>query len=378
MEFPKSALRSWAEIDVNALLHNYRLLREKTGKKVMCVIKGNAHGHGAVPCGLALEKAGADAFAVACLPEAVALREAGITKPILILGWTAPELVPVMLKNDLTQSVLEEAYAQQLEEVAAAEGGTLSVHIKLDTGMSRTGILAQVDQHAAAETICRIQALPHLNITGIFTHFAVADVPEKDDFTAWQLKNYNTVLAELEKLGFAQEVVHHTGNSAGILYHPECYFDMVRAGVALYGFYPTNVNDPDIPLQPVLTLKAKVAQVKELPIGAHVSYGCTYETTKPTTIAIVTAGYADSYPRSLSSRGAYAVINGQRCRQVGRICMDMCMFDVTGVDVHSGDEVILYGKGGMSLEDVTNLAGTINCEPTCLLTNRVERIFIQD
>ena len=375
MDF-KTAPRAWAEIDVEALLHNFNMLKNRCGKKVMCVIKGDAHGHGAVRCGQALEKAGADAFAVACLPEAIALREGGITKPLLVLGWTPPEMAPTMVQYGLTQSVIEEAYAQQLEEAAAPTGGTLSVHIKLDTGMSRTGFFAQENHQQVAEAICRVQALPHLQITGIFTHFAVADVPEKDDFTAWQLSNYNAVLAELAKLGFDQPVLRHTGNSAGILYHPECYFDMVRAGVALYGLYPTNVNEPNGPLSPVLTLKARVAQVKQLPAGAHISYGCTFETPHPMSIAVITAGYADSYPRSLSGKGAYAVINGKRCPQVGRICMDMCMFDVTGVDVASGDEVILYGKGGMSLEEITNLAGTINCEPTCLLTNRVARIYI--
>jgi len=152
---------------------------------------------------------------------------------------------------------------------------------------------------------------------------------------------------------------------------------MVRAGVMLYGLSPTNYWDFENELQPVLSLKSRVAQVKTLPKGAKVSYGCTYETTKETKVAVMAAGYADAYPRTVSNKGAYAVINGHRCPQIGRICMDMCMFDATGADVKQGDEAILYGAGGMSMEELTNLVGTINCEPTCLLTKRVQRVYVR-
>ena len=205
---------------------------------------------------------------------------------------------------------------------------------------------------------------------------AAADMPEKDDFTAWQLSNYKAVLRALETLGFDKPVVHHTGNSACILNHPETYFDMVRMGVMMYGLYPDGVFPKDGPLKQALTLKARVAQVKQLPAGAAISYGCTAVTSRPTKIAVVTAGYADSYPRSLSNRGAYAVINGVKCPQIGRICMDMCMFDVTDAEVKRGDETILYGKGGMPMEEIAALAGSINCEPLCLLTNRVKKIYV--
>ena len=218
--------------------------------------------------------------------------------------------------------------------------------------MSRTGLFAQSDHKAAAEAVKRIAELPHLCIKGIFTHFAAADMPEKDAFTAWQLSNYKAVLAELKAVGFDKEITRHAANSAGIIYHPEAHFDMVRMGVMMYGLYPTGVKDPTIPLESALTLKARVAQVKDLPASAHISYGCTAETLSPTTIAVVTAGYADSYPRSMSNKGAFAIINGQKCQQIGRICMDMCMFDITGKNVHRGDEVILYGRGGMPMEDV--------------------------
>lgn len=369
-------IRAWVEIKTEAFVHNLEFAKRYTGKKVMCVIKGDAHGHGAVACGKVLEQHGADAFAVACLTEAIALRESGIEKPILILGYTPVECASELADYGLAQSVLDKDYALELNEVAQTQHKTVDVHAKLDTGMSRTGIFAQEDPKTAAQIVCRISKLPNLTLKGVFTHFAAADMPEKDHFTAWQLKNYKDVLSEMEALGFQGDIVRHAANSAGILYHPETHFDMIRMGVMMYGLYPDGVFQPDGPLEPALTLKARVAQVKELPAGAHISYGCTFETTRPTKVAVVTAGYADAYSRSMSNKGAYAMINGCKCPQVGRICMDMCMFDVTDVNVRRGDEVILYGRGGMPMEEVAALSGSINCEPLCLLTNRVKKVYV--
>ena len=372
----RTAPRAWAEIDLNALVNNYRTLRKAAGgAKMMCVIKGDAHGHGAVPLGLALAKEGADAFGVAALSEGIALRKAGIEQPVLVLGWTPAALADQLVSYRLTQSILDEEYANELNAACEGLDAPLDVHIKLDTGMTRTGIFAQKDHKKAAEAVCRIDKLPNLRITGIFTHFAVADVPEKDGFTEWQRGNFCAVLDEMKKLGFEKDVVRHASNSAGILFHPDCRFDMVRAGVALYGFDPTNGEDGIEGITPILTLKTHVAQVKDIPKGAKISYGCIYEAPRDMTVAVAAAGYADSYPRALSGKGAWAVINGQKAPQVGRICMDMCMFDVTGLDVRRGDEVILYGNGGMTLEQITNLTGGINCETTSLLTNRVARIY---
>lgn len=369
-------MRAWAEIDTQALVQNLNLAKDLTKKQVMCVIKGDAHGHGGVECGKVLEANGAAAFAVACLSEGIALREGGIQRPILILGWTPAQYADQLAAYELTQSILDEEYALELNTAANQIGKVLNVHIKLDTGMSRTGIYAQGQHEEAALAILRIDALHNLNITGIFTHCAAADMPEKNDYTAMQLANYQAVLDELKNHGFTKEVVHHVGNSACILYQPKAHFDMVRMGVMMYGLYPDGVSQPDGPLKPVLSLKARVAQVKELPPGASISYGCTATTQRPSRIAAVTAGYADAYPRSLSNKGAYAVINGVRCPQIGRICMDMCMFDVTETDVKRGDEVILYGKGGMPMDEIAALANSINCEPLSVLTNRVKKIYI--
>ena len=369
-------MRTWVEIDTQAFVHNLKYAKEQTGKKIMCVIKGNAHGHGAVNCGKVLEENGADAFAVACMNEGIELRKDGTNLPILILGWTPSEYTEQLITYGLAQSILDEEYAIELNERAGLLGKKLDVHIKLDTGMTRTGIFAHDNPAGVAEIVHKISRLPNLCIKGIFTHFAAADMPEKEEFTQWQLSNYKAVLEELEKLGFDTPVIHHTSNSACIMYHKEAHFDMVRMGVMMYGLYPNGVYLPDGPLQPALTLKTRVAQVKELPAGCHISYGCTFENDKPMKLAVVAAGYADSYPRGMSNKGAYAVINGVKCPQVGRICMDMCMFDVTNTDVKRGDEVILYGKGGMPMEEVAALAGSINCEPLCLLTNRVNKIYI--
>ena len=367
--------RAWAEISRDAIKHNLALVRERTGVKVMCVIKGNAHGHGAVACGKILERAGADAFAVASLPEAIQLREAGIQLPILILGWTHPDSAEELLRYDLTQSILDEAYARELEERLSGSDRQLPVHIKLDTGMTRTGIDAQHDPEAAAQSIIRIAAQPHLNVCGLFTHYAAADMPEKDDYTEWQLENYQAVLQALKDLHFDRPLIRHTGNSAAILHHSDTYFDMVRAGIMLYGLYPTDPAKADYVLEPALSLKARVAQVRDIPAGTCVSYGCTFTAERPMRIAVVAAGYADSYPRLLSNRGAYAVICGQRCPQIGRVCMDMTMFDVSGTAVQEGDEAILYGRGGMPLEEVARLTGSNNIEQSCLLTPRVTRVY---
>ena len=368
--------RAWAEISRDAILYNLALVRKRTGAKVMCVIKGNAHGHGAAACGRILEEGGADAFAVACLPEGIELREAGIRKPILILGWTHPDSVKELQRFDLTQSILEEDYAKALDEAFRGSGGKLPVHIKLDTGMTRTGIDAQRDPRKAAEAILRIHALPHLDVQGLFTHYAASDMPEKDDYTAWQLSNYKAVLSALEDLHFDKKVVHHTGNSAAILHHPSTWFDMVRAGIMLYGLYPTDPDTADYRLERALALKARVAQVREIPAGTSVSYGCTFTSEQTMRVAVVTAGYADSYPRLLSNRGAWAMIRGRKCPQIGRVCMDMTMFDVSGTNVQEGDEAILYGRGGMPLEEVARLTGSNNIEQTCLLTQRVTRIYV--
>ena len=374
METLSPAARTWAEIDCNALLHNFNIAR-RTGKKVMCVIKADAYGHGAVRCGRFLERHGADAFAVACLQEALDLRAGGITRPVLILGHTSAEYAALLAANTITQTVVDESAANELDAAARAAGVTVDVHIKLDTGMSRAGLLAQGEENGmqaarAAERICH---LPNLHVTGMYTHFSVADTPAEDAYTAWQLENYMRVYRYLSEKGLRPETCH-TSNSACILAHPETQIDMVREGIILYGMYPDSVPQKG-ELRPVMTLKTRVSQVRALPAGTTVSYGRTYRSDAPFQTAVMLAGYADGYPRRLSNNTT-VTIHGKRYPQVGRICMDMCMADVTGISgAAPGDEVEVFGSG-IPVEEAAGLAQTIQYELLCAVSPRVPRIYL--
>ena len=369
--------RAWAQIDLAAMTHNFNIAKS-TGKKVMCVIKANAYGHGAVPCGLHLQKLGADFFAVACLAEAIELRRGGISKPILILGYTPAEYAAELAQHDITQTVYDMESAKALSAEAAKAGVTIDVHVKVDTGMSRIGIYAQDAEAAAsaADEIEHIYGLPGLNVRGVYTHFSVADDMDQTHYTNWQLSNYRAVLDALSVKGIHPEL-RHAGNTAAIMNHPDSHFDMIRAGIMLYGMYPDGVHRNG-PLRPVMTLKSRVAQIKELPAGASVSYGRTYETKKPTRMAVITAGYADGHPRRISD-DSYDIINGRSFPQIGRICMDMHMLDITGDDtVKVGDEVSLWGGEGMTAEQVAERVGTLNYELTCLITPRIARVYVHE
>ncbi len=375
MEFAFSKERTWAEIDLCALKHNYAIAKG-TGKKVLCVVKANAYGHGAVRCSRFLQEQGADFFAVTCLSEAIELREGGIEKPILILGYTPPESAELLAQYHITQAVQDEEYAQALGGAAHEAGVNLDVHVKVDTGMSRMGIFAQGREaaKAAAEETERIFNIAGILVKGIFTHFSVADTPSEDDYTRWQIENYLDVLHGLEIRGLRPEL-SHAGNSAAILNYPETHFDMIRAGIMLYGMYPDSIDRNGV-LRPVLTMKSRVAQVHDLPAGTSISYGRTFQSQGPIRTAVVMAGYADGHPRRLSNQG-YDLIGGKKYPQIGRICMDMHMIDITGNDsIRPGDEVILWGGAGMHTEEVAQIVGTVNYEITCLINPRVPKVYI--
>ncbi|MBQ3200521.1 MAG: alanine racemase [Clostridia bacterium] len=375
METLAQNARTWAEIDLAALLHNYNIAK-RHGKKVMCVIKADAYGHGAVPCGLFLEAHGADAFAVACLQEAIALREGGIKAPILVLGHTEAEYAALIAENDITQTLVDESAAREFSAAAKAANVTVKAHIKLDTGMSRAGLLAQGEENGmeAAYAAERIIHMENINVVGMYTHFSVADTPSEDAYTAWQLENYMRVYNYLCEKGIRPETCH-TSNSACILAHPETVIDMVREGVMLYGMYPDSVPQEG-ELKPVMTLKTRVSQVRDLPAGTTVSYGRTFKGEKPFRTAVMLAGYADGYNRRMSNNTT-VTINGKRYPQVGRICMDMCMADITGADdIKRGDEVTLVGGDSITWEEAAQKVGTINYELTCLVTARSRRIYV--
>ena len=370
--------RSWAEIDLSALRHNFEYASKRIGRKVICVLKADAYGHGAVECGLFLQKCGAYMFAVAALTEAVAMRKSGITIPIMILGYTSPEYAEILSDFDIEQAIVDEEHAIAMNKAAAKLNKKVKVHIALDTGMSRIGIYAQKNHTAAADAAERIYRMSNLDVVGMFTHFAAADEPEQTEYTMFQYRNFSIVYNRLIERGIRIKNCH-VSNSAAILNSP-IHFDSIRLGISLYGMYPDSKPVKNGPLKPVMSLKARVTQTRTLPQGATISYGRTFTTRRTTHTAVISAGYADGFSRRLSNK-ATVTINGKRYPQIGRICMDVCMADVTdGYDepggVRAGDEVTIIGDGGMSAEEAAQIVGTINYELTCLITNRVKRIYV--
>ena len=368
--------RTWTEIDLSNLEHNYRALRAMLpqGCRFLGVVKADAYGHGAVQVARRLETLGAEYLAVACLDEALELRQAGITTPILILGYTPVERADSLLEGGITQTVYDVDMAKALSDAAMAAGKTLKIHVKADTGMSRLGWLCgEADQSAAVEAIAQVCALPGLEAEGIYTHFANADGDE--DYTMLQFTRFLDLLEALKDKGITF-AIRHCAASAAALKFPCTHLDMVRPGIALYGHYPDpSCEGLDGPgLRPVMTLKTRVASVKTVPAGTPVSYGCTHVLDRETKLAALTIGYADGLPRLCSDR-LEVLVKGSRAPIVGRICMDMCMADVTGLDVAPGDEVEVFGEH-LPIEDVAALAGTIQYELLCAVSPRVHRAYL--
>lgn len=367
--------RTWAEISLSNLEHNYRALRAMlpAGCRFLGVVKADAYGHGAIPVARRLEKLGAEYLAVACLDEALELRRAGIQTPILILGYTPPERAGELLEWDITQTVYNLETAEALSQRAQKSDKPLKIHVKADTGMSRLGWLCdEAHLGETADTICRVCSLPGLTAEGIFTHFANADGDE--DYTMLQFTRFLDLLDTLKARGVTF-AIRHCAASAAALRYPCTYLDMVRPGIALYGHYPDpSCEGLDGPgLRPVMTLKTRVASVKTVPAGTPVSYGCTHVLERKTTLAALTIGYADGLPR-LSSDRWQVELRGHRVPIVGRVCMDMCMVDVTGLDIAPGDEAEVFGEK-VPVEDLAALAGTIQYELLCAVSPRVRRIY---
>ena len=366
--------RTWAEIDLGAIEHNYRAMRAKLapGCRYLGVVKANAYGHGAVRVSRLLEGLGCDYLAVACLDEALQLREAGIRLPILILGYTMPEYAPVLAENDITQAVGNYETAQAMDAALAGTGRKLKVHLKLETGMGRTGFRAYGE--AALDQAVQAMGLENLIYEGVFTHFCVSDGDAGvRDFTWEQLERFKAGFSAIEEQSGKQFTIHHCTNSGAMLSFPETYMDMVRPGVALYGLYP-GADRGDIDLRPAMSLYSRVAYVEKHQPGDTISYGRTFTVEKPSSIAVVPIGYADGLHRVLSNKMSLD-FGGKRARQVGRICMDMCMADVTGLDVKSGDVAEIFGKN-IPAGDVADLAGTIHYELLCAVSPRVPRVYV--
>ena len=374
--------RTWAEIDLDALAHNYQQARRKIGPNVkyLGVVKADAYGHGAIQVSRKLEQLGADYLAVSSLDEAKELRRAGIQAPILILGHTPPAMVSQLIQYRITQAVSALAKAEAYSAAAVESGGTLKVHIKVDTGMSRLGFLVREGHFdTGVESIAAACALPGLEAEGIFTHFAVSDEDDRDSeaYTRAQFDVFTRVLDALAA-GGRTFAIRHCANSGALARYPEMYLDMVRPGLVLYGWYPAEeLKGLDGPgLEPVMAVKSRVAAVRSLPKGTPVSYGRTAVLERDSRIAVVPVGYGDGYPRSLSNRMVMRVC-GVECPIVGRVCMDMCMLDVTDVPgVQAGDVAVVYD--GPLLERAARLAGTIPYELMCDVNPRVPRVYLPE
>lgn len=363
------------ELDLAALQHNFRRVREISGVPVMAIVKADAYGHGAVPSALALAEAGASHFAVATVEELTELRAAGICGPILVLGFVAKRDYPQLLYDEGHTAVYSREQAEILSDVASRSGCLAAVHIKIDSGMSRIGFPCT---QQAAEDIAAIAQLPALRLAGVFSHLACADQLD-DPYNQRQLAAFSAMVERCRALGVDFPLVH-MANSAAALRLPEARFDMVRAGLALYGADPDPRLAP-LGLKPVMTVKARLIRVFSIPAGTGVSYGCTWKAERDSVIATLPLGYADGVPRLLSNRGQ-VLLHGRRVNMVGRVCMDQLMLDVTDVarsePVKVGDVAVLIGQQGqdtISSEELAAHAETINYELFCHFGQRLPRNY---
>lgn len=370
--------RVQARVSLDAIRHNLQEIRRSIdhGTKLMVIIKADAYGHGAVPLAKAIgDSDRIDAYGVAIIEEAVELREAGINKPVLILGYTPKEQYEPVVAYDVEQTIFQYDMARALSEEATRQGKTAKIHIKLDTGMSRIGYC---DSRESIEEIKRIAELDNIKIEGIFSHFARADESEKS-CTLSQIERFNSFIAELER-----EKIYiplkHISNSAGIIEFKEANYNMVRCGIATYGIYPSDMVDmKNVKLIPAMELKTHVIYVKDVDAGVGISYGATYVTDKKRRIATIPVGYADGYSRNLSNTGK-VIIHGRYAPIVGRICMDQFMADVTDIpDVKQGDLVTLLGRDEdayISAEELSAWSHSFPYELICTIGKRIPRVYL--
>ncbi len=377
----KKYRRVHADIDLDAVLFNFEQMNQNIPEKtkIMAVVKTDAYGHGAVPLAELMEPLkDLWGFATATVDEALELRQAGITKPILILGYTFPECYSLIVEHEIRQTVFSYEMAKELSEEAVRQNKKAYVHVKLDTGMGRIGYQNAED---AAKDAAKMKELPMLEMEGVFTHFANADTEQKE-LTYRQIEKFEKMISAMEAEGAAFSL-KHCANSAGIIELAGEQFNLVRAGIITYGMWPSEeVRKDVVRLKPILSLKSHVVYVKEVEAGTSISYGSTWTADCRRTIATVPVGYGDGYPRSLSNKG-YVLIKGCKAPIVGRVCMDQLMVDVTEIpeQIQVGDRVTLIGKDGeqeITAEQLGELSGRFNYELMCDLGNRIPRIYYKD
>ena len=369
-----------AHIDLDALTHNYRVIRNHAGAgvKMLAAVKANAYGHGAVECARRLEREGVDWFGVALPEEGIELRRAGVTRPILCLGgfWSGQETA--CLQHDLTPVVYRLDMIESLNRLARDQQKVADVHLKIDTGMGRLGVRA--DQ--VSDFIADLPGFENVRVDGLMTHLAAADDETKQDFTNEQLRKFDDAVGAFRERGFTPSFIH-AANSAATFARARDGENMVRPGGTLYGFIhdvlPANIGTP--PLRPVMSLYSRIMLLKEVPRGEKLGYGTTFETQRDSLIATLPIGYDDGYSRALSNRGR-VIVRGQLAPVVGRVSMDLTLIDVTDVtDIELHDRVILLGSEGnerITAEELGSMAGTISYEITCGMSNRVPRIYINE
>lgn len=369
----------WMEVNLDNLAYNIRQIKNniKAPASIMGIVKADGYGHGAVEISRVLLEEGVQRLGVAVLDEGIALRQEGIDVPILVLGYTPPQLFDKVLEHRITPTLYNYQDALRLSELASKNGSSVKVHLKLDTGMGRIGMIPGQD---SLDMVSNIYALPGIKIEGIFTHFSVADEKDKT-YTREQFKKFTGFVNALKERGI-DIPLRHAGNSAASIDLPETHLDMVRPGVILYGLYPSDeVEKGKLSLKPLASLKTVISHVKTVPPGTSVGYGRKYISAGERVIATLPIGYADGYTRLLSGK-ASVLVHGTRAPLAGNICMDQCMIDVTGIEgVKVGDEVVLMGSQGeetITAEELASLLGTINYEIVCLIGKRVPRVYIKD
>ena len=368
----------WLEINLDAIAHNVRTIKGIVGRntQIIAVVKANAYGHGAVEVSQVALENGVAILAVGVVEEGIILRKAGIKAPILICGLTLEDQLKPLLSYNLTPTICDLQILEALSKVAGENGKTVGIHIKIDTGMGRLG----VSPPKTLNFVKKISKMRNIKIEGIFTHLAATN--EKDGiYTKMQLDKYKKALLELEKEGI-NIPLKHIANSAAILNSSSMYLDAVRPGIILYGLFPSPKSERTVELKPAAEFKTKIIFLKKVPPGKSIGYGRTYITTKTTKVATLPVGYADGYSRLLSNK-AEVLVRGERAPIIGRICMDLCMIDVTHIPkVRVGNEVILWGRQGSETiwaEEIAEKIGSIVYEVICMVDKeRVPRVFIKD
>ncbi len=369
--------RTWAEISLPNLRHNYEAIRASLpeGCRFLGVVKAEAYGHGALAVSRLLQELGADYLAVSCLDEALELRRGGVTMPVLILGHTPPEYTETLIDNRLTQTVSALAKAREYSVAATALGKTLKVHVKLDTGMSRLGFLCSGDYFdGGVEHVIESLRLPGLETEGVYTHFAVSDEPDEDSraYTLAQYRLFLRVIEAVEQRSGFRFPIRHCANTGAVVNYPDFALDMVRPGLLLYGY-----GDPEgrIGVKPCMRLVTTVSTIKHYPPGTSVSYGRRFVTERRTRMGVLAIGYADGLPRVISNKCSFYA-HGGFAPQRGSICMDMCMADLTDLpDVGVGSEVEIFGEKN-DINVLAETAGTIPYELLCAVSKRIPRVYL--